>query len=172
MSCDFKSTAYLSHRLKGSWIKNHAITIHAGYGLRVQFSEHICVLRAIFPTIKKKRSKVNASFVKGDSSAVSEEVFKRACNKIPKKNAMWKKRGWNAYFLKETYEMLIISFQPPPAKKKKKNGPKVIWSWTGKGCVADGYDSDVLTCSAEVIIRAKYRYFQFKGTAYQIEWSL
>lgn len=54
MSSDFKSTAYLSHRLKGSWIKNHAITIHAGYGLRVQFSEHICVLRAVFPTIKKK----------------------------------------------------------------------------------------------------------------------
>ena len=117
MSCDFKSTAYLSHRLKGSWIKNHAITIHAGYGLRVQFSEHICVLRAVFPTIKKKRSKVNASFLKGDSSAVSEEVFKRACNKIPK-TKRGKKRGWNAYFLKETYEMLIISFQPPPAKKK------------------------------------------------------
>ena len=33
-------------------------------------------------------------------------------------------------------------------------------------------DSDVLTSSAEVIIRAKYMYFQFKGTAYQIKWSL
>ena len=98
MSSDFKSTAYLSHRLKGSWIKNHAITIHAGYGLRVQFSEHICVLRAIFPTLKRQMVKVIASFLKGDSSAVSEEVFKRACNKIPKKKAMWKKRGWNAYF--------------------------------------------------------------------------
>ena len=119
MSCDFKSTAYLSHRLKGSWIKNHAITIHAGYGLRVQFSEHICVLRAVFPTIKKKRSKVNASFLKGDSSAVSEEVFKCACNKIPKKKPCERNVDEMHIFFKETYEMLIISFQPPPAKKKK-----------------------------------------------------
>lgn len=85
MSCDFKSTAYLSHRLKGSWIKNHAITIHAGYSLRVQFSEHVCVLGAIFPTLKRQMIKVIASFLKGDSSAVSEEVYKRACNKIPRK---------------------------------------------------------------------------------------
>ena len=119
MSCDFKSTAYLSHRLKGSWIKNHAITIHTGYSLRVQFSEHVCVLGAIFPTLKRQMVKVIASFLKGDSSAVTEEVYKRACNKIPRKKTVWKKRGWNAYFLKETYEMLIISFQPPPAKKKK-----------------------------------------------------
>lgn len=88
ISCDFKSTAYLSHCLKGSWIKNHAITIHAGYSLRVQFSEHICVLGAIFPTLKRQMVKVITSFLKGDSSAVSEEVFKRACNKIPKKKAM------------------------------------------------------------------------------------
>lgn len=170
ISCDFKSTAYLSHCLKGSWIKNHAITIHAGYSLRVQFSEHICVLGAIFPTLKRQMVKVITSFLKGDSSAVSEEVFKRACNKIPKKKAMWKKRGWNAYFFQRNLWNAhnLISATP----RQKKNGPKVIWSWTGKGCVADGYDSEVLTSSAEVIIRAKYMYFQFKGTAYQIEWSL
>ena len=100
MSSDFKSTAYLSHRLKGSWIKNHAITIHAGYSLRVQFSEHICVLRAVFPTIKKKRSKVNASFLKGDSSAVSEEVSKRAFNKIPKTKRRVKETWMKCIFFK------------------------------------------------------------------------
>lgn len=64
MSSDFKSTAYLSHCLKDSWIKNHAITIHAGYSLRVQFSEHVCVLGAIFPTLKRQMVKVIASFLK------------------------------------------------------------------------------------------------------------
>ena len=171
MSCDFKSIAYLSHRLKGSWIKNHAITIHAGYGLRVQFSEHICVLRAIFPTILKKRSKVNASFLKGDSSAVSEEVFKRACNKIPKTKRHVKETWMKCIFFKINVWNAHNLISATPGQKKK-NGPKVIWSWTVKGCVADGCDSEVLTSSAEVIIRAKYMYFQFKGTAYQIEWSL
>ena len=123
MSCDFKSTAYLSHRLKGSWIKNHAITIHAGYSLRVQFSEHICVLGAIFPTLKRQMVKVITSFLKGDSSAVSEEVFKRACNKIPKKKAMWKKRGWNAYFFQRNLWNAhnLISATPPPKKKWSKS---------------------------------------------------
>ena len=105
MSCDFKSTAYLSHCLKGSWIKNHAITIHAGYSLRVQFSEHVCVLGAIFPTLKRQMVKVVASFLKGDSIAVSEEVFKRACNKIPKKKS----------HVKETW-MKCIFFSKKPMK--------------------------------------------------------
>lgn len=100
MSCDFKSTAYLSHRLKGSWIKNHAITIHAGYSLRVQFSEHVCVLGAIFPTLKRQMVKVIASFLKGDSSAVSEEVYKRACNKIPRKKNRVKETWMKCIFFK------------------------------------------------------------------------
>lgn len=100
MSCDFKSTAYLSHRLKGSWIKNHAITIHAGYSLRVQFSEHVCVLGAIFPTLKRQMVKVIASFLKGDSSALSEEVYKRACNKIPRKKSRVKETWMKCIFFK------------------------------------------------------------------------
>ena len=64
--------------------------------------------------------KVIASFLKGDSSAVSEEVYKRACNKIPRKKKPCERNVDEMHiFLKETYEMLIISFQPPPAKKKK-----------------------------------------------------
>ena len=118
MSCDFKSTAYLSHRLKGSWIKNHAITIHAGYSLRVQFSEHICVLRAIFPTIKKKGQKSMPHFWRETAALWAKKFTSVHAIKFQEKKAVWKKRGWNAYFLKETYEMLIISFQPPPAKKK------------------------------------------------------
>ena len=170
MSSDFKSTAYLSHRLKGSWIKNHAITIHAGYGLRVQFSEHICVLRAVFPTIKKKGQKSMPHFWRETAALWAKKFSSVHAIKFQKQNAMWKKRGWNAYFLKETYEMLIISFQPPPAKKKKmvqKGFDRELWK-----DVLPMADSDVLTSSAEVIIRAKYMYFQFKGTAYQIEWSL
>lgn len=69
--------------------------------------------------------KVITSFLKGDSSAVSEEVFKRACNKIQKKKTPCERNVDEMHiFFKETYEMLIISFQPPPAKNK--NGPKVI----------------------------------------------
>ena len=170
MSCDFKSTAYLSHRLKGSWIKNHAITIHAGYSLRVQFSEHICVLRAIFPTIKKKGQKSMPHFWRETAALWAKKFTSVHAIKFQEKKAVWKKRGWNAYFFKRNLWNAhnLISATP----RQKKNGPKVIWSWTVKGCVADGYDSDVLTSSAEVIIRAKYMYFQFKGAAYQIKWSL
>lgn len=135
MSCDFKSTAYLSHRLKGSWIKNHAITIHAGYGLRVQFSEHICVLRAIFPTIKKKGQKSMPHLWRETAALWAKKFSSVHAIKFKKKNAMWKKRGWNAYFLKETYEMLIISFQPPPAKKKKKwSKSDLIVNWERMCC--------------------------------------
>lgn len=57
----------------------------------------------------KKRLKVNVLFLKGDSSVVSEEVFKCICNKILKIKC-GKKCGWNVYFLKEMYEMFIILF--------------------------------------------------------------
>ena len=119
MSCDFKSTAYLSHRLKGSWIKNHAITIHAGYSLRVQFSEHVCVLGAIFPTLKRQMVKVIASFLKGDSSAVSEEVYKRACNKIPRKKSRVKETWMKCIFFKRNVWNAHNLISATPGQKKK-----------------------------------------------------
>ena len=73
-----------------------------------------------FLRFKKKGQKSMPHFWRETAALWAKKFSSVHAIKFQKQNAMWKKRGWNAYFLKETYEMLIISFQPPPAKKKKK----------------------------------------------------